>query len=163
MTAVDLGCGEGRNAMWLASRGWHTTGVDFSAAGIEVAAARAAERNFTVQWEVADATTWQAHSPVDLVVCAYLQLPEQQLRQALARAAEALAPGGRLLLIGHHVDNLTEGVGGPQREDITFSLDVLADAVSPLVIESVERLLRPVATPDGIRQAVDATLIAHAD
>jgi SAM-dependent methyltransferase len=160
-SAVDLGCGEGRNAIWLASRGWVATGVDFSAAGIDVAAARARQAGVDVAWHVADATTWRATTPVDLVLIAYLHLSEEDLLRAVANAIASLTPGGRLVMIGHDRTNVTDGVGGPQRPEILYSPDLLARAAEGLIIETCERVLRPVETADGVRSAIDTTLVAR--
>ncbi|PRY69092.1 methyltransferase family protein [Glaciihabitans tibetensis] len=160
-TAVDLGCGEGRNAIWLASRGWTTTGVDFSSAGIDVARARSQRAGVDVDWQVADATTWRAPKPVDLVVIAYLHLTEPELRRAITGAVASLAPGGHLVVIGHDRTNIIDGVGGPQRADILYTPELLADAVAGLTITTCERVLRPVETADGTRNAIDAVLIAR--
>jgi SAM-dependent methyltransferase len=160
-SAVDLGCGEGRNAIWLASLGWVATGVDFSAAGIDVAAARARQAGVDVAWHVADATTWRATTPVDLVLIAYLHLSEEDLLRAVANAIASLTPGGRLVMIGHDRTNVTDGVGGPQRPEILYSPDLLARAAEGLIIETCERVMRPVETADGVRSAIDTTLVAR--
>lgn len=160
-TAVDLGCGEGRNAIWLASRGWSVTGVDFSPAGIDVARARSARAGLEVDWQVADATQWRAQSPVDLVLVAYLHLNEPELKLALANAVAALAPGGHLVVIGHDRTNIADGVGGPQKPEILYTPELLAEAAFGLDVQACERVLRPVETPDGVRTAVDTTLIAR--
>jgi SAM-dependent methyltransferase len=160
-SAVDLGCGEARNAIWLASLGWVATGVDFSAAGIDVAAARARQAGVDVAWHVADATTWRATTPVDLVLIAYLHLSEEDLLRAVANAIASLTPGGRLVMIGHDRTNVTDGVGGPQRPEILYSPDLLARAAEGLIIETCERVLRPVETADGVRSAIDTTLVAR--
>ena len=161
-TAVDLGCGEGRNSIWLASIGWTTTGVDFSAAGIDVARARSHHAQVDVDWQVTDATTWRAPKLVDLVVIAYLHLSEPELRRALANAVASLAPGGYLVVIGHDRTNITDGVGGPQREDILYTPELLAEAASALTIESCARVLRPVETTNGTKNAIDTILVARA-
>jgi SAM-dependent methyltransferase len=161
-SAVDLGCGEGRNAIWLASLGWEVTGVDFSAAGIDVATSRAQQAGVDVAWHVADATTWRATAPVDLALIAYLHLSEDALRRAVAHAVAALAPGGRLVMIGHDRTNVTDGVGGPPLPDILYTPELLARAADGLVIDTCERVLRPVETADGVRSAIDTTLVARA-
>ena len=82
-TAVDLGAGEGRNAVWLASRGWTVTAVDFSKVGLDKAHHLAAEHGVEITTEQADATAWDPHAPVDLVVLSYLQLPSDEQRVVL--------------------------------------------------------------------------------
>ncbi|MFD8706320.1 class I SAM-dependent methyltransferase [Kitasatospora sp. NPDC059648] len=152
--ALDLATGEGRNAIWLATRGWEVTGLDFSAVALERAERLTAE----LPDEVADRLTWR-HGDVrtqeapavgyDLVLIAYLQLPAADRRAALHRAAEALAPGGTLLVVGHDLTNLTDGVGGPQDPAVLFTPeDVLADlAEYGLHTVRAERVHRTVGEP----------------
>jgi SAM-dependent methyltransferase len=106
-TAVDLAAGEGRNAIWLASRGWSATAVDFSQVALDKGARLAAQAGIDVTWVCADATAWQPPEPVDLVVVAYLQLPAEDRRRAVRGAGRMLAPGGTLLLVAHDSTNLT--------------------------------------------------------
>lgn len=158
--AIDLACGEGRNAIWLAEQGWRVTGIDFSSVGLRKAAALAEQRKVIVHWVLADVTTWSAEHPVDLVLTAYLQLPAQQRRRVNQAAAAALAPGGTLLVIGHETTNLTQGFGGPQDPTVLFTpFDVLADVAGyGLHTVRAERVVRPVETPEGLRQAIDAVV-----
>lgn len=103
-TALELGCGEGADALWLAARGWTVTAVDISSAALEVAAEQAAQQGLAgrLTWEQADLTTWQPHAQYDLVTSAFLHAPFAFPRaEILRRAAAAVAPGGRLLVVGH--------------------------------------------------------------
>ena len=108
--AVDIGAGEGRNALWLAARGWRVTATDFAPAAVEAIRSRAS--GLALHALVADATTWVAPSPVDLAVLCYLQLPADSLAAAIARAADSLAPGGLLLGIWHDREDVERGLGG---------------------------------------------------
>src|SRR6478735_8446256 len=109
--ALDLACGEGRNALWLARRGWHVTALDFSAVAVE--RGRRLAGDLPVTWQVGDALTAELPQ-VDLAVLAYLQLVEDERRTAVRRAWAVLEPGGTLLVVAHDSTNLTEGTGGPQ-------------------------------------------------
>lgn len=103
-TALELGCGEGADALWLAARGWTVTAVDISAHALEVADAQAADRGLTgrIHWIRADLATWQPPGLFDLVTAAFLHSPVAFPREdVLRRAAAAVAPGGRLLVVGH--------------------------------------------------------------
>lgn len=125
-TAVELAAGEGRNAIWLASRGWRVTAVDFAEVGL--ARGRARTDAGELEWVCADVTTWAAPEPVDLVVVTYLQLPAADRAKAAATAWAALRPGGTLLWVGHDSTNIAEGVGGPQDADVLMSAeDLLGD------------------------------------
>ncbi|MGL5810875.1 MAG: class I SAM-dependent methyltransferase [Nocardioides sp.] len=156
--AVDLGAGEGRNAIWLAERGWHVVAVDFSQVALDkgraVAAASAdvAER---LTWTCADATRWRAEPSYDLTVMAYLQLPPARRRAVVTAAFDSLVPGGTFLLVGHDSANLAEGTGGPQDPDVLYTAeDVLADLTDrpfeAVRAERVERALSGEHRADGI-------------
>ena len=129
--ALDLGSGEGRNALWLASRGWAVTAVDYSAVASQRAAARARASNSagSVVAVTADVLSYQPDSgSFDLVLLAYLQLPLVERRAVLGTAVGALAPGGTLLVVAHHGDNIAYGVGGPDNPAVLFTeADVIAD------------------------------------
>lgn len=151
--AVDLAAGEGRNAIWLASRGWHVHAVDFSQVALDKGArlVEGLSMTGTVEFVRGDATTWTPPEPVDLVVIAYLQLPAAERRRAVRRAAESLAPGGTLLLVAHDSTNLTDGTGGPQDPSVLMSADdVLADLEGiDLEVEHAGRVARDVPAPDA--------------
>ena len=158
-TAIDLGCGEGRNALWLAQRGWQVTGVDFSARGLESGQRRAESLGLEIDWELADASAWVSPTLVDLVVIAYLQLDAENLTAAISCSAAALEPGGRIVLVAHDVDNISNGVGGPQDPSILTSAVALRAAATSaeLRVERCEQVLRPIG--DG--HAIDVVLIAR--
>ena len=149
-TAVDLAAGEGRNAIWLASRGWSATAVDFSQVALDKGARLAAEAGVDVTWVCADATTWRPPAPVDLVVVAYLQVPADDRRRAVRGAVGMLAPGGTLLLVAHDSTNLTEGTGGPQDPSVLMTAEDVVDDLSGLDVEVVraERVAREVTSAD---------------
>lgn len=155
--ALDLAAGEGRMALWLAGRGWQVTALDFSSVGLDRGRARAAELGVDVEWLVADATRIDlGKSGYDLVLVLYLHLPSSELPGVLARAAAAVAPGGRLLILGHDRDNLVHGVGGPQDPDLLYDLPLLRTAADGFVLDRLEHVERRVDE----RTAVDALLLA---
>jgi 2-polyprenyl-3-methyl-5-hydroxy-6-metoxy-1,4-benzoquinol methylase len=142
-TALDLGCGQGRNALWLAKLGFTVTGLDLSPVAIEQARARAAELGIDATFESVDLLTWDPHGQEwDLVLLAYIHVPEDLRRAVHAVAERAVAPGGRVVVIAHHLDNLTGGVGGPSRPDWLFTQEQLADDFSALDIVRNERVVR---------------------
>ena len=145
--AVDLAAGEGRHALWLAGRGWRVTAVDFSPVGL--AHGRSQPDADRVTWVTADVVDWPGPSAaVDLVLVAYLHLGEEVGRAVLQRAAGWLRPGGRLLVLGHDVDNLAHGVGGPQDPAILHSVGRLAPVAALLDVDRLEQVRRE--TPAGI-------------
>ena len=154
-SAVDLAAGEGRNAIWLATRGWSATAVDFSQVALDKGARLAADAGIDVTWVCADATTWHAPAPVDLVVMAYFQVPADERRRAVRNAATMLRTGGTLLLVAHDTTNLTEGTGGPQDPAVLMSADDVLDDLSGIDVEVVraERVAREVSPGDEHRGA----------
>jgi SAM-dependent methyltransferase len=157
--AVDLGCGEGRNALWLASRGWRVTAVDYSVVGLQVGRVRAGAAGLDVEWVHADVTAWPVPDGTDLVLLAYLQLPASVLVPVLRRAAAAVASGGMLVVVGHDRDNLTEGVGGPQDPQVLHTTEDLRAGAEGLRIDRCEQVFRRV--PGADRPAIDTVLVAH--
>ncbi|HEY7007711.1 MAG TPA: class I SAM-dependent methyltransferase [Jatrophihabitantaceae bacterium] len=156
--ALDLACGEGRNALWLAGQGWRVTAVDFSSVAIEKA--RELDAHALVDWQVADATTYSATAEFDLALVCYLQLEAAPRRSALRAAAAALAPGGTLFVIGHDSRNIADGTGGPQDPRVLYTADDLATDIAGtgLRIERADEVLRPVE--GAARPAIDALLKA---
>jgi len=158
-TAIDLGAGEGRNSLWLATRGWTVTAVDFSAVGLARGAQREAQLGVTVEWVCADATSWTPSAPVDLVLLSYLHFDADTIRDLLRRAAGWLTPGGSLAVIGHDVQNVADGVGGPQDPSVLYSVEILRSGANELEIDVVGQHLRQVAGAG--RPAIDTVLLAH--
>jgi 2-polyprenyl-3-methyl-5-hydroxy-6-metoxy-1,4-benzoquinol methylase len=160
-TAIDVGAGEGRNAVWLASRGWSVTAVDFSRVGLDKADQLASEHGVEVSTVCADATTWTPAAPVDLVVLSYLQLPSDQQRTVLEHAATWLNPGGTLFVIAHDRSNVEHGHGGPPSEEVCYTVDDTVAALAGLDIATAEVVERHVDTPDGRKTALDTLVIAR--
>ncbi|OHV39326.1 MULTISPECIES: bifunctional NAD(P)/FAD-dependent oxidoreductase/class I SAM-dependent methyltransferase [Pseudofrankia] len=100
-TALDAGAGTGADACWLAAGGWKVTAVDLSSAALERAESRAARLGHAITWVQADLAVEPAPSTFDLVTAHYLCLPPAQRRTLFAHLADAVAPGGTLLLVGH--------------------------------------------------------------
>jgi SAM-dependent methyltransferase len=162
--ALDVACGEGRNAVWLAERGWEVTGVDFSEVGLEKAHELARARGVQVHWVAADLLGYTPEpGAFDLVLVFYLQVPAAQRRAIVRTVADAVAPGGLFLLGAHDSSNLEHGHGGPQNPAVLYSAgDVAGDLEgSGLEIERAETVRRPVATPDGERVALDSLVRAR--
>jgi SAM-dependent methyltransferase len=159
--ALDLACGAGRNAIWLAERGWRVTAVDFSGIALGMARTLAAERRVDLEWVEADAVAWTPTARAyDLVCVFYLQLPALERPIALAHAASAVRPGGTLLIVGHHLLNLTEGWGGPTQPDVLFTPDDIVAEIGDLRIEKALRVHRTVEEPGAAREAIDALVRA---
>lgn len=163
---LDLAGGEGRNALWLASRGWDATIVDCSQSALDRATQcaeqlpRARGRVHVLRADV------RKHVPprqaYDLVLIAYLHLPRAERSAAVNLAVGAVAPGGHLMVVGHDIRNLTEGVGGPQDPELLFAPQDIVDHLAGrgLIIQEAQTRERPVQTDRGRRAALDAVVIA---
>jgi len=151
--ALDLAAGEGRNAIWLARRGWTVTAADFSQVALDKGRRLASDLadGTALRWVCADATRWDEPSAYDLVLLAYLQLPEAERRAAVRAAFASLVPGGTFFLVAHDTTNLTEGTGGPQDATVLMTAeDVLADlAGEDMEVVRAERVTRVVGDGHG--------------
>lgn len=158
--ALDLACGEGRNAIWLAEQGWHVTAIDYSLVAIAKARERVARERLEIDLVCADLVDYEPEpSAYDLVLVLYLQLPAAERNLVLARAAAALAPAGTFLLVGHDLTNMTDGVGGPSDPDVLYTPDDIVAELPGLAIEKAESVLRDVEGAD--RPAIDALVRAR--
>ncbi len=161
--ALDLGTGEGRNAIWLAERGWQVTAVDFSMVALAKAAKLAERRGVTgIAWVNADLRAYQPPPDgFDLVLLAYIHLPPAESDALLHAAAAALAPGGTLLVVGHDRDNIAHGYGGPQEPSVLYLTDEVVAALPGLAILRAGQEQRPVQTSEGERTAIDTVVLAQ--
>jgi 2-polyprenyl-3-methyl-5-hydroxy-6-metoxy-1,4-benzoquinol methylase len=138
--ALDVACGEGQNAIWLASLGWEVTGVDFSQVAIRKATARAERDGIDVRFVCADLVEYElARASYDLVLVMYLHIPSTRRRAVHEKAVAAVAPGGTFLLIGH---DLASELPGVEIEKATTALrDV--DGEERDAIDTLVRARRP--------------------
>lgn len=169
--ALDVAAGEGRNAIWLAERGWRVTATDFSYVAVDRMRAIASDRlNGScgrLTTKVADATVPRPkqHGAFDLVVVSYLQLSPVQRSVALGEAARAVAPGGLLVVVAHDRRNLGEGFGGPQEPSVLYTPeDVVSDLRGTgLTVDRAETVTRYVEKDDGTHAALDVLVTARRD
>jgi SAM-dependent methyltransferase len=129
--ALDAGCGEGTDALWLAARGWHVTAVDFSAVAIARGAARAAAAGAEIAgrlaWVHADLTQWRpGQSAYDLVTSQFLHLAPDARRRVHEALVGAVAPSGTLLVVAHSPSDQHSGVGRPASPDVYATAGDLA-------------------------------------
>ena len=161
--ALDLAAGEGRNAIWLARRGWEVQAVEFSPVAIDKGRRLAEHAGVEVTWTLADLTEAPDLAPADLVLLIYLHLPQPHGDAALRHAAGLVRSGGTLLVVGHARRNLTDGYGGPPDPDLLAQPEevaaVLADA--GLEVQRAEEVIRTVDTDDGPRNAIDLLVRAR--
>jgi SAM-dependent methyltransferase len=154
--ALDVGCGEGADAVWLAARGWQVTAVDFATTALERGAARAAaageEVAARIDWVRADVTSWTPEKGAfDLVSAQFMHLPTDQRRALFARLADAVRVGGRLLLVGHDFSDVAAGAHRPPEPDRFFTAAEVAGALDPGVwnVLVAEPRPRPAAVHEG--------------
>ncbi|MCQ9163317.1 MULTISPECIES: bifunctional 2-polyprenyl-6-hydroxyphenol methylase/3-demethylubiquinol 3-O-methyltransferase UbiG [unclassified Arthrobacter] len=165
-TALDVGCGEGADAVWLAGRGWQVTGVDISSVALERAAGHAAglELPGSLAWRQLDLLAWTPpEGAFDLVSAQFMQLPRADRGPLFARLAAAVAPGGTLLVVGHAPSDMDSGARRPHRAEVLFDAGEVVSALDPglwqvLVAESRPRQSEghgggPVAVHDEVVRA----------
>lgn len=167
--ALDVGCGEGADAVWLAGRGWRVTAVDISATALERAASHAADAGA----EVAARISWAqgdlgdrvpAEGGYDLVSSQFMHLPGEQRRPLFARLAAAVAPGGTLLIVGHHPSDLRTTAHRMHFPDMMFTGEEVAASLDPAGWEVVVAEARPrvAVSPEGGDITIhDAVLVAR--
>lgn len=166
--ALDIGAGEGADAIWLADRGWQVTAVDISAVALERARAEAARHGEEVaariEWVCADLTTWAP--PVgafDLVSAQFMHLPSEQRGPLFQRCIAAVAPGGQLLIVGHHVSDLQTTIRRPKLPELYFTAEEIAAVLDGTwtVVEAGRRA-RTATDAEGHDVTIhDAVLIAR--
>ena len=168
-TALDLGSGEGGDAIWLARNGWSVTAVDIAPTALAIGAAAAHPEDDST-WVVADLASWQPDTRFDLVTSCFLHstvdLPRESI---LRRAAEAVAPGGHLLIVGHHglphwVDPAAGGHEDqhlPAPDEVLTSLFADNAALSLADWTVVTKALneRPVQLPDGSTHSITDSVL----
>jgi SAM-dependent methyltransferase len=133
-TAIDVGCGEGADAVWLASRGWEVTGVDVSQVALDRAGAHAVEAG------VADRATFRqvdlvAGDPLagdaDLVSVQFLHLPASVFAPVYAALAAAVRKGGRLLVTAHHPADAATGLRNERLAHLLFGPEQVTALLDP--------------------------------
>jgi len=153
---LDVGSGEGGDAIWLAGRGWQVTAIDIAQAALDKAAARATEVDeeaaARITWEQHDLAGWApAPGSVDLVSSQFMHLADP-VRAALFRSlVAAVAPGGTLLVVGHDLGDLTAGAGRHGKEALMFTIDDVLAAVPAdgWTVEVAESRARQAPATDG--------------
>jgi SAM-dependent methyltransferase len=152
-TAIDLGCGEGGDAIWLAERGWNVTAIDISPSAIARGEAAAKERGVAerVTWHSQDLECWRPADQYDLVNAEYLHSPVAFARADVLRcAAAAVKPGGILLIVGHAAPaSWQEPRPEVQLPSAPELLESLALPPADWTVERMEEFVREQNSPDG--------------
>ena len=168
-SALDVGCGEGADAIWLATRGWQVTAIDVSPVALQRAAERATEAGREaadrIIWQQADILAWDpAPRQFDLVSAQFIHLPALAREYLHRRLSAAVRPGGSLLIVGHHPADLETTMRRPNLPGFFYTADEVADVLEPgdwqiVVAGAPERQAldpdgRPVTISDAVLHAV---------
>jgi thioredoxin reductase/SAM-dependent methyltransferase len=152
-TALDLGAGEGRDAVWLAERGWDVTAVDFAANALARGRTAADEAGAAVRWVHADVSTWESDEQYDLVTSHFIHLAPEVRQGFVARASRMVAPGGTLLLVQHDALDLAAPIGRPRDPSMFPGADEVRDELASLddgwLVEVAESAPRHATTSEG--------------
>ena len=153
---LDLGSGQGRNAIWLAQQGHTVTAVDVSDIATAQAAEIAASAGVEADFIAADLASWEPPAgEYDLVLLAYMQAPEGMRKSLHAKAAKALRGGGHVFVIAHHSDNLEHGIGGPPMSEVLFDEAMLLADFPGFDVAEIGRVVRHVVKGDVKGDAID--------
>jgi SAM-dependent methyltransferase len=164
--AIDVGCGEGGDAIWLARQGWEVTGADISPVGLERAARIAGEAGeeiaSRITWRQLDlfADEWEPLDGYELVNSQYLHLPPDVRARSVKRLADGVTPGGDLLITAHHPSDLEIPGLRPHMPELFCTAEELAAFLDPEAWEIVtagapeRRVNGPEGTPVTIRDTV---------
>jgi SAM-dependent methyltransferase len=164
--ALDVGSGEGADSLWLAARGWQVTAVDFSTTALQRGAAQAdvlgADVTGRIRWVHADLTTWApADGQFDLVSAQFMHLPAAARQALFARLSASVAPGGALLIVGHHPSDLQTTIPRPPMPDLFFTAEEVAESLDPGQWEVlvVDARPRPATDPEGQAITIHDTVL----
>lgn len=165
-TALDVGSGEGADAIWLARRGWIVTAMDISSVALARAAGHAdaepAEIGDRITWRHEDLTQWDpGDDRFDLVTAQYLHLPTGPRDVLYRRLASAVAPGGTLLIVGHHPSDLQTTMPRPPRPELFFTGDDLVALLEPDAWQIITNTSAPheATDPEGRAVTVHDTVL----
>lgn len=132
--ALDVGCGEGADSIWLARRGWNVTAVDISRVALQKAEqhTKTLELTGSIAWEHHDLLEWPPPAAAfDLVNAQFMHLPSQDRIPVFARLAAAVAAGGTLLVVGHSSQDILAGAKRPNAPDLYFTAAEVAASLDP--------------------------------
>ena len=163
-TALDVGCGEGGDVIWLARQGWRVTGADFSANGLARAARHAAEAGVAdrVDWWQVDARSFSADGRAyDLVTSHFLHPPDGGMVAVTGRLATAVAPGGHLLVVGHAPSTVFTQLSDSHRRAMFVAADLLPGLPAGFEALVVEQRPRTVVRGGETFDVHDSTLLAR--
>jgi SAM-dependent methyltransferase len=144
--ALDIGAGEGRNALFLASRGLNVLAIDQSEVGMQKAQQLARQRGLTLRTQVVDLQDFDAeHNSFDVVSSIFVHLPTKLRAAVHQRVGAWLKPGGFFVLEAYAPDQIDRGTGGPKDPSLLAPLEVILGELNGLKIEHQAALVRNVS------------------
>jgi SAM-dependent methyltransferase len=164
--ALDVGCGEGADAIWLARAGWTVVAADISGVALERAAQHARDTDRAaaarIEWLHADLLAQPpAPGSFDLVTAQFMQLPPEQRTALFTALAAAVRDAGMLLVVGHHPSDLGSGVPRPPMPEVFYPPEEIARLLDgSWRVQACEARPRPATTPDGAEATVHDTVVA---
>ncbi len=171
--AADIGCGEGADAIWLAEQGWDVTALDVSRVALDRTAQHAIERGVDRRVRVGEYDVLSGHPPrpprrtrgFDLVSAHYMHVPREDFEGVYRRLAAGVAPGGRLLVVAHHPDDVHSGARRPHGPGLMFPPEQLLDALGvgggssdEWEVEVADAPVREQQLPDGPARVRDTVV-----
>lgn len=163
-TALDVGCGEGGDVIWLAQQGWHVTGADFAGNGLSRAArqADAAGVSERVEWWQVDARRFDASGRTwDLVTTHFLHPPDTGMVDVTRRLSTAVAPGGHLLVVGHAPNAAFTQLHDTHRRAMWLAEELQPALPADFEIRILEQRPRSMTRDGQLLDVEDATLFAQ--
>ena len=164
--ALDVGCGEGADAIWLASQGWQVVAVDWAGVALDRARAAALDAGVDVGFVESDVTDpdlledLTADGLFDLVTVAYLH-PEPEDRAPVYSALPGLvAPGGHLLVIAHDPEHSQLGLPGPHPHRLLSAQDIVAALDLPDDFQVLVKMALPRRRETEV-SSVDSVVLAR--
>jgi 2-polyprenyl-3-methyl-5-hydroxy-6-metoxy-1,4-benzoquinol methylase len=163
-TALDVGCGEGADVVWLAQQGWLATGVDVSQVAVDRAAAHAEESGVGTRtsFHRVDVIGGQPlPGAYELVLAAYLHPPLPTFATTYGAVSAAVRPGGRLLVVAHHPADAGTGLRNPALAHLLFAPERLVTLLpeAEWEVEVAAAPTRAVTTSDGTTVTVTDTVV----
>jgi SAM-dependent methyltransferase len=165
-TALDVGCGEGADAIWLAEHGWQVTAVDISAVALERGVAQARRLGTDVAqriiWLQADINEYvPIPESLDFVSAQFMCLPKVQRELLHRRLATSVAPGGTLLVVGHHPSDRQTSIPRPPMPELFFTASDVADSLdaNEWVVLVDESRARSALDPQGRTVTIHDTVM----
>ena len=155
--AMDAGCGEGADSLWLAHKGWQVTAVDFSSVALDRARRHASAQAFpgSIAWEHRNLLRWTPPpGSYDLVSAQFMHLPSEDRDSLYKRLAASVATGGTLLIVGHSKTDIDAGARRPHGDGLFFKAIDIAGSLTPEHWDIAVAEARPRSGSDAAGRAI---------